>query len=83
VETFPAVYYHHNSGVPPSAYQFNKALNSSLKITSIGYNSTNYPYVATFEAYNYPIYGSQFHPEKNLFEWKVNAPHDFKSDLVT
>jgi gamma-glutamyl hydrolase len=25
------------------------------------------------EAKDYPFYGVQFHPEKNLFEWKVYA----------
>lgn len=26
-------------------------------------------FVSTFEAYDYPIYGTQWHPEKNAFEW--------------
>ncbi|KAM8882079.1 gamma-glutamyl hydrolase [Synchiropus picturatus] len=33
-------------------------------------------FVSTFEAYDYPIYGTQWHPEKNAFEWtKSYIPH--------
>uniref|UniRef100_UPI0037E8AEBB gamma-glutamyl hydrolase n=1 Tax=Semicossyphus pulcher TaxID=241346 RepID=UPI0037E8AEBB len=27
-------------------------------------------FVSTVEAYDYPIYGTQWHPEKNAFEWR-------------
>ncbi|XP_054250668.1 gamma-glutamyl hydrolase [Indicator indicator] len=30
-------------------------------------------FISTMEAYKYPIYGVQWHPEKNPFEWK-NSP---------
>ncbi|RLW12982.1 hypothetical protein DV515_00000290 [Chloebia gouldiae] len=30
-------------------------------------------FISTMEAYKYPIYGMQWHPEKNPFEWK-NSP---------
>ena len=26
-------------------------------------------------AYDFPFYGTQWHPEKNSFEWEVNACH--------
>ncbi|XP_078136573.1 gamma-glutamyl hydrolase isoform X2 [Sander vitreus] len=33
-------------------------------------------FVSTMEAYDYPIYGSQWHPEKNAFEWgRPYIPH--------
>ena len=35
-------------------------------------------FVAGFEAHNYPIWGTQFHPEKNPYEWTrkyQNIPH--------
>lgn len=35
-------------------------------------------FIATIEAINYPIWGLQFHPEKNVYEWGVNitsVPH--------
>ncbi|XP_010707289.1 gamma-glutamyl hydrolase [Meleagris gallopavo] len=34
-------------------------------------------FISTMEAYRYPIYGVQWHPEKNPFEWKNSSgiPH--------
>ncbi|XP_067409797.1 gamma-glutamyl hydrolase isoform X2 [Emydura macquarii macquarii] len=34
-------------------------------------------FISTMEAYKYPIYGVQWHPEKNPFEWKNSSgiPH--------
>ncbi|KAI1243411.1 Gamma-glutamyl hydrolase, partial [Lamprotornis superbus] len=34
-------------------------------------------FISTMEAYKYPIYGMQWHPEKNPFEWKDSPgiPH--------
>ncbi|XP_044150104.1 gamma-glutamyl hydrolase [Bufo gargarizans] len=43
--------------------------------------STNFDgvleFISTFEAYDYPFYGVQWHPEKNPFEWKKTSdiPH--------
>jgi gamma-glutamyl hydrolase len=31
--------------------------------------------VSTMEAKNYPFYGTQWHPEKNNFEWSQNADY--------
>lgn len=34
-------------------------------------------FISTLEHTTYPFYGVQFHPEKNLYEWKTgkNIPH--------
>ncbi|NXE49773.1 GGH hydrolase, partial [Casuarius casuarius] len=34
-------------------------------------------FISTMEAYKYPIYGVQWHPEKNAYEWKNSSgiPH--------
>ncbi|KAL4497837.1 hypothetical protein ABPG72_000592 [Tetrahymena utriculariae] len=39
--------------------------------------------LATFESINYPIFGTQFHPEKNAFEWKADPTRHFESTLVS
>lgn len=36
----------------------------------------NVLFISTMEAYDYPIYGTQWHPEKNAFEWSRSYyPH--------
>ena len=34
------------------------------------------------EAKNYPFFGVQFHPEKNIYEWKVFADRSEESIQV-
>jgi len=43
------------------------------------------PFVAIIEAKQYPIFATQFHPEKNIYEWDptVPQPHDFYSVKVS
>ena len=51
--------------------QFYKPLASSL-------DDNGLEFVATIEAVNYPFWGVQFHPEKNVYEWGVkytSVPH--------
>lgn len=36
-------------------------------------------FISLMESHKYPIWGSQFHPEKNAYEWshrRKNIPHD-------
>ncbi|XP_031439903.1 gamma-glutamyl hydrolase-like [Clupea harengus] len=36
----------------------------------------NIEFISTMEAYDYPVYGTQWHPEKNAFEWsQTYYPH--------
>eukprot|EP00092_Neocalanus_flemingeri_P026722 GFUD01028972.1.p1 GENE.GFUD01028972.1~~GFUD01028972.1.p1 ORF type:complete len:425 (-),score=119.57 GFUD01028972.1:266-1441(-) len=41
---------------------------------SYNYDRFNLVYLSTIEAKNYPFVGSQFHPEKNIFEWSEREP---------
>ena len=43
------------------------------KITSISKSKGGDLFVSTLEAKDYPIFAVQFHPEKNLYEWKISA----------
>jgi gamma-glutamyl hydrolase len=31
-------------------------------------------FISTLEAKEFPFYGTQYHPEKNSFEWTLNYP---------
>ncbi|XP_059139703.1 gamma-glutamyl hydrolase A-like isoform X2 [Physella acuta] len=51
-----------------------------LMSTSIGRDKQEF--VSTFEAYKYPFYGVQWHPEKNIFIWANNQVIDHSFDAV-
>ncbi|KAK3261645.1 Gamma-glutamyl hydrolase 2 [Cymbomonas tetramitiformis] len=44
-------------------------LQSFFQATSVSEDKNKVPYISTVEAKQYPIIGTQWHPEKNLFEW--------------
>ncbi|XP_053323205.1 gamma-glutamyl hydrolase [Spea bombifrons] len=39
-------------------------------------------FISTFEAYHYPIYGVQWHPEKNPFEWRKTSDISHTAEAV-
>jgi gamma-glutamyl hydrolase len=50
-------------------------LKNFFNILSNSYNVNKEVFISSVEAKDYPIWGSQFHPEKNPFEWRVPANH--------
>ncbi|KAG8133642.1 putative Gamma-glutamyl hydrolase protein [Naja naja] len=64
-------------------YTENEKLRNFYKILTTNFH--NVEFVSTMEAYRYPIYGVQWHPEKNPFEWKnsTGIPHSSISVKVT
>uniref|UniRef100_A0A3B5MA22 folate gamma-glutamyl hydrolase n=1 Tax=Xiphophorus couchianus TaxID=32473 RepID=A0A3B5MA22_9TELE len=56
-------------------YNTNEDLKSFYKVLSTNTDG-NTEFVSTVEAYSYPVYGTQWHPEKNAFEWsRPYIPH--------
>ncbi|CAL1542810.1 unnamed protein product [Lymnaea stagnalis] len=51
-----------------------------LLTTSVG--KDNKEFVSTFEAFKYPFYGVQWHPEKNIFIWGDNQAIDHSFDAI-
>uniref|UniRef100_G3N5Z5 folate gamma-glutamyl hydrolase n=1 Tax=Gasterosteus aculeatus aculeatus TaxID=481459 RepID=G3N5Z5_GASAC len=65
----------HNWSVSLSTHKTNEQLNSFYKVLSTNTDGTT-EFVSTVEAFDYPIYGTQWHPEKNAFEWRrPYVPH--------
>lgn len=52
------MYYHHNIGVKKETFEDNPYLKDNLLVTSIGHNSSDASFVATYEHVSYPIYGT-------------------------
>ncbi|RWS27148.1 gamma-glutamyl hydrolase A-like isoform X1 [Leptotrombidium deliense] len=80
------VNYHHNC---MTYTNFTKArLDEFFDVLSTNEDVTGLQFISTIEAKKYPIYGVQFHPEKNAYEFIVNSnhrntPHSFNSILTT
>jgi len=78
----------HDHGLLVSEYQSNKSLNSFFDMLSFNEAPAGQVFVSTMEARHYPFYGTQWHPEKNNFEWSQNAdysniPHSPTAVLVS
>jgi gamma-glutamyl hydrolase len=62
------IYYEHNCGFTPEKLKANAAFMKAAMITSTSASTAGKTFVASIESKKYPIYGTQFHPEKNQFE---------------
>uniref|UniRef100_A0A3Q3G0E8 folate gamma-glutamyl hydrolase n=1 Tax=Labrus bergylta TaxID=56723 RepID=A0A3Q3G0E8_9LABR len=66
-----------------STHETNEELNNFYKVLSTNTDG-RVEFVSTMEAYDYPIYGVQWHPEKNAFEWrKPYIPHSSSAVKTT
>ena len=59
----------HHMGITPSQFQRISNLTDMFHITSTNLDRKGRPFVSTIESKRYPIFGVQFHPEKNNFEY--------------
>ena len=64
----------HHYGIYPDHFAATPALASFFNVLSTNVDRAGSPFVSTIESKQYPIFGSQWHPEKNAFEWSRN--HD-------
>lgn len=68
----------HHYGIFTDHFQSTESLTSFYNMLSTNDDRQGVNFVSTIEAFKYPIFGTQWHPEKNIFEWeKVNgAPYE-------
>lgn len=59
----------HQSGVPPASYSRNVKLSNFFSVLATNRDRAGKEFISLVEGKTYPVYGSQFHPEKNNFEW--------------
>ncbi|PSN45900.1 Gamma-glutamyl hydrolase, partial [Blattella germanica] len=59
-------------------------LSRDWRVISVNKDVNDLEFISSFEHKQYPIYGVQFHPEKNTYEWKVtnNNPHSANAILA-
>ena len=51
-------------------------MDKSFYLLSTSFDDNNTEYVSTVEHKSLPIYGTQWHPEKNAFEWSIEEKHN-------
>ncbi|CAG9313950.1 unnamed protein product [Blepharisma stoltei] len=75
----------HSHGVSPSMYQGENNLTATFNMLSTMLDKSGNRFVGIIEGKKYPIFATQFHPEKNIYEWdpQVPQPHDFYSVKVS
>lgn len=59
----------HHNGVLPETYHEHPNLRAMFKLLSTNYDLWGKPFGSTIEAHNYPFYATQWHPERNQFDW--------------
>lgn len=67
----------HKSGIDVSAFRGNANLTRTLRMVSRNTGRQGKVFVSTVEGLHLPIFGTQWHPEKNAYEWtpRENIPH--------
>jgi len=60
----------HVSGVTPETFEKNPRLKSFYRLISTNVDRKGKAFGSTIEAYNAPIYGTQWHPERPQFDWE-------------
>jgi len=59
----------HHDGILPATFASNARLAGFYDVLSTNVDGKGYPFVSSIEAKGYPFFGTQWHPEKNNFEW--------------
>ncbi|EAL64169.1 peptidase C26 family protein [Dictyostelium discoideum AX4] len=65
----PITMNNHQFGLSPQTYQQTSSINTFFDVLSTNVDRDGNTFISTIEAKNYPIYGTQWHPEKPIFEW--------------
>lgn len=61
----------HHYGIYPDHLASTPLLAGFFHVLSTNKDRQGVPFVSTIEAFDYPIFGTQWHPEKNAFEWQM------------
>ena len=63
----------HHYGIWTDHFENTKPLSSFYDILSVNQDRKGNEFISTIESFKFPIYGTQWHPEKNSFEWNKQA----------
>uniref|UniRef100_A0A8C5R1Y9 folate gamma-glutamyl hydrolase n=1 Tax=Leptobrachium leishanense TaxID=445787 RepID=A0A8C5R1Y9_9ANUR len=72
----------HHYGITPKSFLENKNLSSFYRILSTNFDRDGVEFVSSIEARNFPIYGVQWHPEVNRFQWNKGEAYPHSVDAI-
>ncbi|CAL5230063.1 g13515 [Coccomyxa viridis] len=77
VQEKPLAMENHGRGLGMKEYNGSKALQDFFKVVSLSVDKGDVTYISTLEGRRYPVTATQWHPEKNAFEWPqhLDVPH--------
>ena len=83
VQNDAITFYAHQNSISVEGFYHNLYIREILEVLSVSYAGYGRWFVASIEGKSLPIYATQFHPEKNTFEWEIqtNAPHSYQAIL--
>jgi len=72
----------HFNGVLPTSYQTNLQLSKMFKLISMNVDRDGVPFGSTMEGREFPFYATQWHPERNQFDWGTRENLDKSPDAL-
>jgi len=72
----------HHDGIYPKTFISNKKMKNFFRLNAYNYDRVGTPFASVMEGKNYPVYGVQFHPERNAFEWNVHENIDHSRQAI-
>eukprot|EP01137_Pigoraptor_chileana_P023773 Opistho-2@90644 len=72
----------HEHGVVPEKYATNANLASTYRVLAVNRDRNGQPFVSAIEGIALPFYATQFHPERNAFEWDPEEPIKHSASAV-
>ncbi|CAF0762035.1 unnamed protein product [Rotaria sordida] len=72
----------HDFCMRPENFLADPILSTFYKALTVSPDLEGQAFVSTIESRRYPIFGVQWHPEKNAFEWRVNTTIPHTKDSV-
>lgn len=82
LKTDNVTYNHHRECISTETYSQDEQLKKFYNCLSTNRGKKGKEFVSTIEAYDYPFYGTQWHPEKNSFEWTLHETINHSEEAV-
>ena len=76
------LWFHQTWAITVKTFEETESINKFWRLVSTSPTGGGVEQVSTVEAFNYPFFMTQYHPEKNSFEWRINAKRTYNAISV-